>query len=54
MMPVALSPENRAAALDAMESKFPTSAIAVLTFTGEWAEVGAASGQLAHFVVPRA
>jgi phosphohistidine phosphatase len=47
-------PGSDGAALNAMASKFPTSAIAVLTFDGDWADIGEGSGQLAHFVVPRA
>ncbi|AYJ50953.1 SixA phosphatase family protein [Rhodococcus sp. P1Y] len=33
--------------------KFPTSAIAVLTFDGSWAEIGRGTGSLTHFHVPR-
>jgi len=42
------------AALSRMRSKFPTSAIAVLTVDGEWADVGrGATTALVDFVVPR-
>ena len=42
------------AALSRMRGKFPTSAIAVLTVDGDWAEVGrGATTALVDFVVPR-
>ena len=42
------------AALSRMRSKFPTSAVAVLTVDGEWADVGrGATTALVDFVVPR-
>ena len=47
-------PGSDQGALDALGSKFPTSAIAVLTFDGEWADLGAGSARLVQFVVPRA
>ncbi|WP_327149513.1 SixA phosphatase family protein [Nocardia sp. NBC_01329] len=36
-----------------LSRKFPTSALAVLRFTGGWDEVGPASGDLVTFHVPR-
>ena len=43
-----------AAALSRMRSKFPTSAIAVLTVDGEWTDVGrGATTALVDFVIPR-
>jgi len=41
-------------ALRRMESKFPTSAIAVLTVQGQWADLGGGAATLVDFVVPRA
>ena len=47
-------PGSDAAALAALRTKFPTSAIAVLVIGGEWADAGASSTRLRGFVVPRA
>jgi phosphohistidine phosphatase len=42
------------AALSRMRSKFPTSAVAVLSVDGEWADVGrGATTSLVDFVIPR-
>jgi phosphohistidine phosphatase len=41
-------------ALRNLESKFPTSALAVLTVQGRWADFGAGAATLVDFVVPRA
>jgi phosphohistidine phosphatase len=40
-------------ALDRAAVKFPTSALAVLEFTGPWAKLGPGAAALAHFVIPR-
>jgi phosphohistidine phosphatase len=39
--------------LDRAAVKFPTSAMAVLEFTGPWAKLAPGAAALAHFVVPR-
>ncbi|WP_072805669.1 SixA phosphatase family protein [Rhodococcoides yunnanense] len=39
--------------VDAIEMKFPTSAIAVLTFDGSWPDLGPGKATLTHFHVPR-
>ncbi|MEJ5920145.1 MULTISPECIES: SixA phosphatase family protein [unclassified Corynebacterium] len=36
-----------------MDVKFPTSAIAVVEFEGEWAKLGAQKAKLVEYVVPR-
>ncbi len=36
-----------------VRSKFPTSAVAIMRFGGEWAELGSGSAELTHFEVPR-
>jgi phosphohistidine phosphatase len=36
-----------------MDSKFPTSALAVVNVPGPWAELGKGRAELASFVVPR-
>ncbi|GGK50126.1 SixA phosphatase family protein [Nocardia camponoti] len=36
-----------------LSRKFPTSALAVLTFGGEWAQLRQGVGELTHFHVPR-
>jgi phosphohistidine phosphatase len=41
-------------ALRNMAAKFPTSALAVLTIQGLWADVGDGTARLIDFVVPRA
>ncbi|MGZ4612433.1 MAG: SixA phosphatase family protein [Kineosporiaceae bacterium] len=40
-------------ALEALAEKFPTSAIAVLRFEGEWSRLGSAKATLETFTVPR-
>jgi phosphohistidine phosphatase len=47
-------PDSDRAALNALEAKFPTSAIAVFTVGGDWAALAEGSATLAQFVVPRA
>jgi phosphohistidine phosphatase len=47
-------PESDPPALGRLEIKFPTSAVAVLTFTGEWATLRENGAVLVDFVVPRA
>jgi len=39
-------------ALERVRAKFPTAAIAVLTLTGAWPELGPGQARLAEFVVP--
>ncbi len=39
-------------ALDRVQIKFPTAAIAVLEFTGAWSKLGPGQARLADFVVP--
>jgi phosphohistidine phosphatase len=41
-----------AEALDRVRMKFPTAAVAVLDFAGDWPALGAGQAQLADFVVP--
>ena len=36
-----------------MDNKFPTSALAVVTVPGPWAELGKGRAELASFIVPR-
>jgi phosphohistidine phosphatase len=50
---LALAGEAAGDALDRAEEKFPTSAIAVLTFEGSWPELAQGSALLADFTVPR-
>jgi phosphohistidine phosphatase len=45
-------PGNGSDALDRVQIKFPTAAIAVLEFTGTWPKLGPGQAQLADFVVP--
>jgi phosphohistidine phosphatase len=40
-------------ALSALRAKFPTAAVAVITFDVAWPRVAAGGGQLQHFVSPR-
>ena len=47
-------PGSNTDALHAMETKFPTSALAVLVVEGEWTDAGEAGARLIDFVVPRA
>lgn len=46
-------PESDAAAVEEMRTKYPTSAIAVLTTEQPWAQVGLGSATLVDFHVPR-
>ncbi|MGF1608211.1 MAG: histidine phosphatase family protein [Kiloniellales bacterium] len=47
-------PGSRKRALAAFHDKFPTAALAVLTFeTERWADAGEGGGRLTHFVTPR-
>jgi phosphohistidine phosphatase len=39
--------------LDRMKAKFPTAAIAVLEFTGNWSQLGPGEARLTGFVTPR-
>jgi phosphohistidine phosphatase len=41
-------------ALAAVSTKFPTNAIAVLRFTGDWPALGPGTARLESFVKPRA
>jgi len=41
-------------ALESLATKFPTSAVAVLTFTGSWADLSPGLPMLTAFAVPRA
>ena len=41
------------AALDRIRAKFPTAAIAVLEFGGNWDQLAAGSARLTSFVAPR-
>lgn len=41
------------AALNALDVKYPTAALAVITFEGDWASVAARTGYLQRFVLPR-
>jgi phosphohistidine phosphatase len=50
---LALAGEVAGDALDRAEEKFPTSAIAVLTFEGSWPELTPGSALLTDFAVPR-
>jgi phosphohistidine phosphatase len=50
---LALAGEVAGDALDRAQEKFPTSAIAVLTFAGSWSELAPGSALLADFAVPR-
>ncbi len=42
-----------AAAFDRMRAKFPTAAVAVLEFTGNWGQLAPGSARLTSFVTPR-
>jgi phosphohistidine phosphatase len=44
--------DAEAALLARVRVKYPTAAIAVLSFSGEWPELGSGGAQLAEFVVP--
>jgi phosphohistidine phosphatase len=47
-------PDSDASQVDALRDKFPTAALAVLTFDVEdWTEIGPGAGHLRHFIRPR-
>ena len=48
-----LTPDNGDAIRDAVEDKFPTGSVAVLSFEGEWADLAARGARLEKFVRPR-
>ncbi|WP_043658384.1 SixA phosphatase family protein [Nocardia thailandica] len=48
-----LAADHSSDASVALSRKFPTSALAVLEFTGSWAQVDQGTGDLTHFHVPR-
>ncbi|MDP9842522.1 SixA phosphatase family protein [Streptosporangium lutulentum] len=50
---LALAGEAAGDAIERVEEKFPTSAIAVLTFEGSWPELAPASALLTDLAVPR-
>ncbi|MFC7640606.1 SixA phosphatase family protein [Streptosporangium lutulentum] len=50
---LALAGEAASDAIERVEEKFPTSAIAVLTFEGSWPELAPASALLTDLAVPR-
>jgi phosphohistidine phosphatase len=41
------------AMLDRMRAEFPTAAIAVFEFAGNWDQLGTGTARLTHFVTPR-
>ncbi len=47
-------PDSEPTAVEAVDRKFPTSAVAVLALFGPWAQVGARQARLETFTVPRA
>jgi phosphohistidine phosphatase len=47
-----LADDDRGSALDRVRAKFPTAAIAILTFAGSWPELGPGKAKLDNFVVP--
>ena len=49
----AVSDAAPAAILDRMRAKFPTAAIAVFEFAGNWDQLGPGTARLTHFVTPR-
>ena len=44
--------DSEAEALGRVRTKYPTAAIAVLSFSGDWAELSAGQAHLAEFVIP--
>jgi phosphohistidine phosphatase len=48
-----LAGDGDATALVQLRTKFPTAALATMTFDGEWAGLGSGDGYLASLVVPR-
>ncbi|MGH3231688.1 MAG: SixA phosphatase family protein [Streptosporangiaceae bacterium] len=51
--PGAVSDTAPSAMSDRMRAKFPTAAIAVLEFTGNWDQLGPGSARLTRFMIPR-
>jgi len=49
----ALSGDGRGPALDALNAKFPTAALAMIEFGGNWNSIAPGAGYLQRFVVPR-
>lgn len=47
-----LAGDDHGSALDRVRAKFPTAAIAILTFADSWPELGPGKARLAEFVVP--
>ncbi|MDX6677999.1 MAG: phosphohistidine phosphatase [Solirubrobacteraceae bacterium] len=45
---------GRGADIDAVREKFPTGALATLTFSGRWRSLGPRDAELVEFVTPRA
>jgi len=50
---ITLSGDGEADAMDALEIKYPTAALAVIEFEGGWESVVPGAGYLRRFVVPR-
>lgn len=44
--------DGKKAALAQLASKYPTAALAVITFDGEWGDLGAGKGYLAEMAIP--
>jgi phosphohistidine phosphatase len=54
LLALELAGDGEPSALAALSEKFPTAALAVLTFkTNDWRNVAPASGTLTHFLTPR-
>ncbi len=51
---IALSSDGETDAMDALETQFPTAALAVIEFEGDWGSVAPGKGYLRRFVLPRA
>jgi phosphohistidine phosphatase len=50
---VTLSGDGEADAMEALELKFPTAALAVIKFEGGWKKIAPGNGYLRQFVIPR-
>ncbi len=48
-----LSGDGEADALDALRTKYPTAALAVIEFEGDWQSIASGAGCLRQFVAPR-
>ncbi len=48
-----LSGDGEADAFDELESNFPTAALAVINFEGDWTSLAPEAGHLQRFIVPR-